>query len=233
MQFQYQAMTSGGAIMTDVVEAASQHEAADELRRKGLMVMRLEAAEGDTSRRVSLGSRRGRVHAGDLLLFARQMKMLLEAGAAVVPALLAIEQQAAKPALRALIRSIREDVEGGGTLAEALEKHPRVFKSVFISTIAAGEASATLPQAFDRLSMLTNAQMQVRRAVVSAVTYPALLTMLCVGVVSLMIGFVVPRFKQLFANLNSPLPMTTKIMFNLADFVRDSWPLLLIGAAAK
>ena len=232
MQYQYQAMTSSGAILNNVLDAGSQHEAADELRRKGLVVMRLEAAGGPVVGHTSGVARRGRVNTRDLLLFARQMKMLLEAGAALVPALQAIEQQTTKPTFCALVRSIREEVEGGGCLADALKKHPRTFKPVFIAMIAAGEASASLPQAFDRLCLLTNAQMQVRRAVVSAVTYPALLTMLCMGVVALMIGFVVPRFKMLFANLNSSLPLTTKVMFNIADFVRDAWPYLLAALAA-
>jgi len=239
MQFVYQAMTSDGQTVSDRLEAASRSEAADALRAKGLTILNLDSRGAELRRaaaplrlRMPQPLRWRAAGRGDLMLLARQLKMLLESGSAVVPALEAIEAQTRKPALRAVVGSVREGVERGGSLTEALREHPAVFSPVFCSMVAAGEATGALPDAFRRLAELTLRQQQVRRMLWGAMLYPAILSVLCLGVIGLLIGFVVPRFEMLFTNLRAKLPATTQMIFAVSHLVLHRWPYLLAGAAA-
>ncbi len=231
MQFVYEAMTGDGRTVHEDLEAASHHEAAESLRGKGLYLMRLEEKQAAPRRagadRFKLGGRAAKT--SDLVIFTRQMKMLLESGSAVVPALAAIEQQSAKAAFRAIVRQIREHVEQGGNLSEAFADRPDIFKAVFCSMVAAGEATGTLPQAFARLAQLAQQQQQVRRQLVGAMIYPLVLLVLTSGLAGVLFGFVIPRFRQLFESLNMTLPLTTQIMFEISDKLRAYWPVVLGG----
>ncbi|MBU0617782.1 MAG: type II secretion system F family protein [Planctomycetes bacterium] len=230
MQFTYEAMSSDGRVVTDRVDGNTPAEAAEALRADGLTVLRLEAARGGArdERSEALKRRSHGVKSADLVLFTRQLKMLLEAGSALVPALEAVEQQAGKPSVKHLVRKIRRHVEEGGTLTEAFQDHPEVFKPVFCTMVAAGEATATLPETFDRLNELTARQQKTRKTVIGALLYPAILSLMCVAVAGVVIGFVVPRFTELFKNLGSPLPPTTQFLFAVSNYVLDYWP---VGAA--
>ena len=226
MQFTYEAMSSDGRVVTDRVDGNTPGEAAEALRADGLIVLRLDAARGDAldqRTQVPKGRAQG-VKSRDLMLFTRQLKMLLETGSALVPALEAVEQQASKASVKQLVRQIRQHVEEGGTLTEAFQDHPEVFKPVFCSMVAAGEATATLPETFDRLNELTVRQQTTRKTVIGALLYPAILSLMCVAVAGVVIGFVVPRFTDLFKNLGSPLPATTQFLFAVSNYVLDCWP---------
>ena len=225
--FSYRAISASGAIVTDAIDMGSRAEAADALRSKGLAILEINAADttAGSTRRPKGG--RGKHTSRSLLVFTRQMKMLLESGASVVPALSAIEQQFGRATFAPTIRAIRESVEGGGTLSEAFAKHPRVFRPFFCTIVAAGEATGKMSEAFDRLSRLIEHQDRVNKTVIGAMLYPALLATMCLGVINLMFFFVLPRFSTLFEALHRPLPATTQLMFAISDAFRSYWPLAL------
>lgn len=223
MVFSFRAMSSSGSIVHDTIDVASQREAADRLRADGLTILSIAATASKTTAHRRTATRRkgcGR----DLVLFSRQMQMLLHSGSALVPALIAIEQQISRSGFAGTVRAVRDHVESGGSLSEALREHPRVFGPVFCTIIAAGEASGTLPDAFARLAHLVDRQQRVRKAVIGALLYPALLAVMCLGVVNVMLFFVMPRFSSLFEMLKRPLPATTQIMFFISDGLREYWP---------
>lgn len=234
MQFAYEALRSDGSTVTACLEAGGRAEAADTLRQQGLSVLRLEerAAEPETERSWSSGLHRSKITARDLILLTRQMKMLLEAGTPLVPALAAAEEQTTKPAMRALLARLRVRVEEGDSLAAALEQETGSFDPVFRTMIGAGEATASLPQVFGRLCGLAQQQLQIRKMIIGAMIYPVVLTMLMTGVVSVLLLFVVPRFRSLFATLRSPLPASTKVMFEASQWAKHGWPYVLVGLVA-
>ena len=160
-----------------------------------------------------------------MVLFTQQLKMLLDAGSALVPALMAIEQQATRAPFAALVRTVREHVEEGGTLSDAFASRPDIFKPVFCSMVSAGEATGKLPETFDHLADLAVRQQKTRKAIIGALAYPAILSVLCLGVACVVVGFVVPRFGQLFENLHTPLPPVTKVLFGVSEFVLQRWPI--------
>lgn len=227
MLFSYRAITSDGAIVADAIDAASRGEAAEALRAEGLAILELDAADGDPTAAGGPAGRRARTTARALVVFTRQMKMLLESGASLVPALTAIEEQFGRSPFARTIRDIRKSVESGGNLSDAFAQHPRIFRPFFCTIVAAGEATGQMSEAFERLSRLVEHQERINRTVVGAMLYPALLAVMCLGVVNLMFFFVLPRFRTLFDSLHRPLPATTRMMFAIADAFRDYWPVAL------
>ena len=230
MFFAFEAMRSDGMLVADLIEAGDRNAAVAGLRDKGLVVLKIDARPDAAARRGLWGHER--LGARDLILFTRQMKMLLESGAPVVPALEATEQQTARPAMQALLGRLRERVEQGGSFAAALESERHYFDPVFCSMVAAGEATGSLSDVFGRLATLTHQQRLTRKFVLGALLYPAILSGLLVVVLSILIFFVVPRFRVLFINLNAPLPFVTGLLFAASEFLLARWPYVLSAVVA-
>ncbi len=235
MRFAYEAMTIDGSIVRDALDADERSVAVDSLRSKGLMILKLGEVEDRTVQSArgwslsSLLARRSRVRRRDLVVFTRQMKMLLESGSPVVPALCAAETQTRPGEMRCVIGRLREAVEGGGSLSNAMAAEAATFDPVFRSLVAAGEATATLSHTFGRLSTLLEQQQRVAKQVGAAIVYPAVLTVLIVNVLSVMIFFVVPRFRGLFSSMRAELPASTALLFALSDACLHGWPAILAG----
>jgi type II secretory pathway component PulF len=228
MQFACEAMRPDGTTVLERVEAGDRHQAVENLRQKGLLILRLdEQSPGSPVFAAAARPGRRRVAARDLILLTRQMKMLLESGTPLVPALLAAEEQTTRPAMRALLKRVRARVEGGDSLAAALQPEENLFDPVFRSMVAAGEATASLPQTFTRLCALAQQQRQTRKLIIGALVYPAILSIMLVAVLAVLLLFVIPRFRILFTSLRSPLPPTTQLLFALSQYVLHGWPYLL------
>ncbi len=232
MQYAVEAMRTDGSTVTELIEAGDRQSAVETLREKGLIPLKLDERPDGRGARPRARSRGPRLTVGDRILLTRQLKMLLEAGAPLVPALEAAEYQNARPAVQAVLGRIRERVEQGDSLSAALEPEGQHFDRVFRSMVAAGEATASLPQVFARLSYLAEQQRQARKMVVGALIYPAVLTVLLTIVVLVLLFFVVPRFNILFTTLHSPLPATTKLLFGLSTMLKQTWAYILAGIAA-
>lgn len=223
MKFQYEAIDARGQVRLATLEADSREQAASSLRREGLTPMRLAEASEDGPAKVLRSG--GTAPLDSLCLFFRQLKMLLEAGASLVPAIEAVERQTTRPSFRAVLAGMREKIETGASLSEAMREHPRAFGAVITTMVSAGEATATLPAVFDRLGRMLDRQRAARNTLVSAAVYPLLIALISTGVVALLLYFVVPRFQVLFTSLNHPLPIFTLILFQFANVARVWWPL--------
>lgn len=231
MIFHAESMTPEGRTRQQRVEADSREAAVATLRQQGLLPVRLTAVNAAPSRS-SAPARPGAARPAELLMMCRQLSMLLGAGASVVPALEAVENQTGRPAFRAVLTGLRQEVEAGRSLSESLDLYPQTFSSVFRSIVATGEATATLPAVLDRLVLLLSRQHATRNALVSALVYPILLMVLAGGVVLVLLTFVVPRFETLFGSLGRPLPDSTQLLFSIASGMSDHWPWFAGGLLA-
>jgi type IV pilus assembly protein PilC len=230
MKFQVMAYDRSGVLKEQTVEAGSQAEATEIVRRDGLFVSSAkplgtakEAAVVGKPRRPR-GSRHKHV-AG----FMRQLSVLVGTGTPVVDALLALEVQARDPGWRAIIADVRGRVEDGAQFSEALSANPRYFDTVAQSLVRAGESGGKLDVMLNRLSELTTQQLKIRQAVTGAMVYPCLLIGVSVAVLGVMLCFVMPRFSGLFTTLGVPLPPTTKLLMGLSGFLVSYWWAVLIG----
>jgi type II secretory pathway component PulF len=227
-------MEPSGKMSTGVLDVGSAEEAGEELRARGLFVTQIsETKEAD--RGSGLGGRlsipMGRPgNVRDLLMFSQQVAMMLRAGSRVVPALEAIEDQITKPAWRKIVTEIRERVETGSPLSAALAHYPNIFDETWLAIIGAAESTGRTDEAFTQLAAMTKEQQQIRVRIIGTLTYPLVLMLLSVGVISLMLFFVLPRFSNMYEMLNTPLPWITSVLLVISQTVLDNQ--LLFGGGA-
>ncbi len=227
MAFRYQAIDAKGATVSSTVEATSLQHAAELLREKGMFVTRLDAEDQPGEIPVLRHDVKPGGKLKDVIFFTQQMSMLLRSGARVVQAIDAIESQTMRPRWRKVLQSIRIDVEEGRPLSVALGQFPRLFPAVYANMVAAGEASGNLGLAFERLAALTRQQQDIRNKVIGALTYPAVLMLMCLGVIVALFTFILPRFAEMFETMGVDLPPTTALMIHSATWSRQHGILVL------
>ena len=230
----YEAIDGNGQQTADVVEAPNPQEAVELLRRRGLFVTHLDKATGRVAtKRQAPPPRNGvRLPAKLLVVFTRQLAMLLRAGSGVVPAVSAISRQMRKPAHAAMLRKVVADLEQGSTLTDALSKHPRTFNAVFCAIVAAGEASASLTEMLERLAEIVAKQRALRNKVIGAMAYPALLVTMSTSILMTLLFFVVPRFSNMFTQLHVTPPASTQMLLDAGKTLSQHWLLIASAAAA-
>jgi type IV pilus assembly protein PilC len=162
---------------------------------------------------------RKKIKQAEVGIFTRQFSVMLDAGLPLVQCLDAIAQQHPNPAFKSVLEQIRGDVEGGTTLSEAMSKHPRVFDTLFTNMIAAGETGGILDTILQRLSIFIEKIVKLKRALRSALIYPAMILTIAVVVVGVILWKVVPVFRTLFAGFNVPLPLLTRMVIALSTFL--------------
>ena len=235
MDLSYEAIDGSGRNVADLIEAPSVKEAVESLRQKGLFVTHIARAKAEEVQRqlgaASSDLSKVRFSLRQRVMFTRQMAMLLASGSAVVPALNALNRQIKDDKQQAVIRQIIADLEEGHSLADALRKYPAIFDASYCAVVAAGEASATLPPMFTKLSDMMGKRKAMRNHVLGALTYPVLLIVLCVGIINVLLFFVIPRFGEMFDTLGVPLPASTEFMLALSAGLRKWWfaPVGLVG----
>lgn len=226
MKFVYAGFDQSGKKASGNFEAPSADEATERLRRQGVFVVSIEEA-GRTVRAESQGRQArqsGRKPSPKTVAqFARELSVLVSTGTPIADAIESLEKQAATDQWRGIVSDVRKRLEEGEALSDALETHPQAFDSVFCSLVAAGESSGQLDKMLHRLALLTRRQAHVRSSVIAAMMYPILLTFVCVAVLILMLGVVLPRFSGLFETLDTPLPASTQFLVTLSGLMLGYW----------
>ncbi len=158
-----------------------------------------------------------------LCAFTRQIATLIDAGIPILRGLRSIEQQEENRGLRNLIRDIVAEIEGGSTFSEALSRHPRVFNTLYLSMVRAGETAGMLENALGRLAEFMERTQKVRGKIVSAMFYPAAVATVAVGILMLLMVFVIPKFKEVFSDVTgrTNLPPFTEFVLGSSDFVKN------------
>ena len=155
--------------------------------------------------------------------------MLLHAGSGVVPAISTIARQMKKPVQADLLRSVVTELEDGTPLTDAFRKHPRTFDPVYCAIVSAGEASGTLTQMFERLAIIVGRRRAIRKKILGAFAYPALLIVMCVSILQSVLLFVLPRFADMFEQLGVEAPASTELLLATGAAVRTNWMFVLAG----
>ena len=237
MKLSYLAYNGAGQMVRDSIESTSAVDATDTLRQEGLFVTQI-CAMGQASKVKSPSVTRWRLtgrtrRLKNLAMFSRHLHVLTSSGTALTDALAALERQASDNSFRDVIADLRRHVEQGGTLSEAMARHPIYFGQVYRSLVTAAETSGKFETILDRLAKLARSQVKTRGVVLGALLYPALLLGVSAIVLVLMLTFVLPRFAGLFETLDVPLPPTTRGLLMVSTILRGYWWAVLgVGAAA-
>jgi type IV pilus assembly protein PilC len=249
-RFKYSAIDTQGAEKTGELESTDSQQATVILRRQGLFPMtvvasgpaNLPVASNDSTPRREGGLFAGfaRINSRDLMVFTRQLGTLLHAGMPLLRSLEVMVRQERNPALRKVISSVAESIKSGVTLSDALGQHERVFSRLYISMIRAGEAGGVLDTVLSRLARFQEKSRQVQGKVVAALAYPLIVLAVAGGILAGLLVLVVPRFKQIFADLlkGAPLPPLTEGVLAISTTVQQHWlavgsVLLLLGVSLR
>ena len=165
----------------------------------------------------------------DIILFARQFSTMIDAGLPIIQCLDILCSQQANPTFKKMLKQIKEAVEGGATLAEALKKFPKQFDDLFVNMIAAGEAGGILDAILRRLAAYMEKAARLKSQVKGAMTYPLVTLLIAVVVLAVILVFVIPVFEEMFADFGGELPVPTKIVVAMSDMVKSKI-LYIIGA---
>jgi len=226
----YEAVDSEGRTKTASVEAKDERDAREQLRRQGLYVTRVEPvkdeqAVGARERKTAAGG--GKLPLKVLTQMTRQLSMLLRSGSGLVPALSAISKQMQKPSHAALMQELVDELEDGRPFAEALQMHPKTFNPVFTAIVAAGEASGSLTEMLERLGGIVGKARAVRKQIIGALAYPAVLISMCSSVINVLLFFVVPRFNVMFTQLGVDTPAVTEWLLWFGATLQSIWPFIV------
>jgi len=220
--FAYSAINELGLELDGTLSAPDVSAALEQLRQKGLLAQRIgEVGEGDAAG--SAGVRFKRVKPKSLQIFARQFATMIEAGMNVVSALVVLEQQTNDKALAAVVARLREDVEGGRLLSEAMAQHPRVFSRLWVAMVEAGEAAGILDIVLDRVALQMEKEQKIRSRVKGAMVYPTIVLIFAFLVLNGMLLFLVPVFVKIFAQLHGQLPTLTQYVVKVSTLLRHFW----------
>lgn len=172
-----------------------------------------------------------KVQTSDIMLFARQFSTMIDAGLPIIQCLDILQSQQENKTFKKMLREIKETVEGGQTLADALKKFPDAFDDLFVNMIAAGEIGGILDNILSRLAAYMEKSAKLKAQVKGAMTYPIITIVIAVVVVGVIMVFVIPVFTEMFADFGGELPVPTKICVAMSDFVRGNI-LVIVGAIA-
>jgi len=171
----------------------------------------------------------GGIPTRDLVVFTRQLSTMIDAGLPLVRSLEVIREQQPNAAFKVIIGKVKEDVEGGSSFADALEKHPKAFDSLFANLARAGEAAGVLDVVLQRLASYLEKMDGIKRRIKGAMIYPAVVISVAVIVLSVIMIFVVPTFAELFKDLGTTLPSLTLVIVNISTWLKSNIIYLLIA----
>jgi general secretion pathway protein F len=229
--FHYRAVGADGKLRTGVITSESTRSVARELQRQGLTPVYVGADEKKSSielKMPSFGSNRRR----DVLFFTQELSTLLNSGIPLDRALSITTELTTRPAFRTIVSDILRTIKGGKSLADALALHPLYFSDLFINMVRAGEASGSLGQIFERLSVFERSRDELRSYIISSMIYPALLALVGAGSIAVLLGFVVPRFASIFDDSRMKIPVPTQIMLEGSKIVQQWGWLVALSIAA-
>ncbi|MFL9650530.1 type II secretion system F family protein [Exiguobacterium chiriqhucha] len=227
--FQYEGKLLNGKRKKGRVTAVSLREAKEKLRQESILVTELAELESTgLNKEVNLLPERVKIE--HLIMYVRQFATLIRAGVPIVRATSILRVQTESKVLKKTLSQVEDDLREGIAFSEAIKKHPRVFSNFFSSMALAGEASGNLEEALDQIGLQLQKQYDVKRKVISALTYPLVVSIVAVGVVAFLMINVVPTFASIFGQLGGELPLITRLVVAVSDFVAAYWWLIFGGA---
>lgn len=233
--FAYKVKDKHGQVLEGTLEAESVALVAGKLREKGYVPINIEVhRQSRLQADLKIPGLTNRVGLKELAVFSRQFATMINSGLSLLRSLAILGDQTENRELARVVGVVRRDVEQGSALSAALSRHPKVFSRLYVSMVRAGEVAGTLDETLVQLADTLEKQVELRRRVKSAMTYPAVVAVLVLLILTAMILFIVPMFKDMYASLGGTLPLPTRVLLKISSLVGRFWYLVAaaeIGAA--
>lgn len=224
--FRYSGRTKTGAPKKGIIEAPNRKVAMEKLRAQGINARELQESNSILHKDIAFGTK---VKHQEFVIYCRQYATLIRAGVPVVEATHILgEQTRSKPLKRALMQ-VEEDIRNGMAFSDAAGKHPKVFPLLFVNMMRAGEATGNVDDTLDRLASTLEKQYNIKKKIQSAMTYPAILSLLTLVVGMFLMVFIVPTFMDAFKEMNLEMPLITVIVVGISDWLIQFWYLVILG----
>ena len=230
--FAFSGRTRGGENITGERIADSADAAVAALRREQVLVTRIAPAAEKAAATAKKGKLGKKANPKNLAVFTRQFSVMIDAGLPLVQCLEILGSQEEDKNFAETIIATRSDVEGGASLADAMKKHPKTFDPLFSNMIAAGEAGGILDTILKRLATYIEKAVKLKSQVKSAMIYPIAVIVIAVLVVGVILWKVIPTFAALFSGLGAELPLPTRFVIALSDFLVAFMPFIIVGLGA-
>src|SRR3954466_8310227 len=233
--YAYQAMNASGQEVKDEIEATTREDALVKIRARGQFPTQIkERAAKKTVKKKGGGpeqtsSKRkmpisiGGVPRKQLVTFTRQLSTLQDAGLPILRSLQILESQQKPGLLKAIIGGVADEVEGGGTLSDAMSQYPKAFDKLYVNMINAGELGGVLDIILNRFFDFMEKEAKLKKKVIGAMIYPAVVITIAVGIVSMIMIFVIPKFEQIFKDFKTDLPGITKILLAFSGWFPNAY----------
>jgi len=226
--YSWKGRTRGGRVQEGVLIAESKDAAIASLRKQQIIV----TAVTEKGKEFALPKFGGRIKSKEIAIFTRQFSVMIDAGLPLVQCLEILGNQQDNKAFQRILFLVRQDVESGSTLADALRKHPKAFDALFCNMVAAGEAGGILDTILQRLAQYIEKIVKLRSAVRSALVYPVAVIGIAILVVWVILWKVIPTFASLFEGLGASLPLPTRITIALSRFIGAWWWMMILAVVA-
>jgi type IV pilus assembly protein PilC len=214
--FAYVVKDKVGKTHSGTLEVESRNALIEQLWKQEFVVLSIdEKAQGKAVLKVG----QPRVKSDQLVIFSRQLATMVDSGIPITPAIDVLADQMDDKNFRATLKKIRDDIEAGASLSEALGRHPRIFSEFFVNMVRAGESSGRLDEILDRVASYIEKVSVLTGKVKASLFYPAFVTLLSIGITTFLIVVIVPKFKEIFTALGGQLPMPTRILLNISEFM--------------
>lgn len=229
--FVYKAIGPDGKEKKGSIQAASSEQAIMRIKGDGLIPVEV-APENVLNKDISISIGGGKITSRDYCVFCRQMLAILSAGVSIINALQMLSEQTENVPLKKGIAKLADEVGKGETLSNAMRKQPKIFPSIFVNLVEAGEATGTLEVSFERMALQFEKDNQLQQVVKKAITYPIIVGVVAVGVIFAMMTFVIPTFMGMFEDMDVEMPAITQFVIGMSDFFVAYWWMVLIIVVA-
>jgi type IV pilus assembly protein PilC len=224
--FEYTARSQTGQIQKGQMDVASKDDVSSYLRKNRLILVSVREAP----KQIKLSVGGTRVKTRDIVIFTRQFATMINAGLPLVQSLNILAAQTENKTLAEVTRAVVYDVESGNTLADAFSKHPKAFTPLYVNMVAAGEAGGILDTILLRLATFLEKNDALVRKVKGAMVYPGVIITVAIVAIAVLLIFVIPTFQSMFASANLELPLPTRIVIGMSNFLIGFWWAILLAA---
>jgi type IV pilus assembly protein PilC len=226
--FAYRVRDRQGKLVSGTLVGDSEQLVLGRLREMGYIPVQVTEQKAGLKREFSL--RPGHVKLKDLAIFSRQFSTMVNSGLPILKSLAILSEQTESTALAKVVTEVRLAVERGDSLSAAMAKHPKAFNNLFVSMVRSGETGGVLDSVLLRLADTIESEVELRQRIKSAMTYPVVVLAMVMLILTAMLLFVVPQFKDIYAQLGGTLPLPTRILMNISEALQKYWYLFILGS---
>ena len=237
-KFSYTVKDKSGRTQKDIVDSPTREALIEKLQKQNFFIVNItpityrDTKPKSTAQKTRKRFRRKRIKLQDLLVFARQLATMLEAGVPLIRSISVIKSQIESQQFYDAIDNVHKDVEQGQSLSSALGRHPQIFNPFWVSLVEVGEASGTIPRTLLQLTFYLEQQAAFKSTIISGVIYPAILFAVSMGAVTFFALVVGPKFENIFNTMGAELPWITSTLLSFFSFIKNNIWLLIGGSVA-